>query len=300
MPLVRAAVLVLAGAPALAQTVPTEAEVRAAFADPAPATEATVTLDNGAYAAILSARVGRSEGGVATFDYAAVTDADRAALEGYIDMLEAVDPLSLTRDQQIAYWVNLYNSVTLEVVLDHMPVDSIRDIMLDPMTGRGTDAGFFAALASAFSGGGPWDAPLAQVNGLSLTLNDIEHQILRSWGEPRIHYAVNCASYGCPDLRAEPWTAEGLDAALDAAAVDFLNHPRGIAADADGALTASSIFDWFQEDFDSTEQGVIDHAMSFATGGLADALAASTSIADFEYDWSLNSPAEVAEVETRL
>jgi hypothetical protein len=251
-----------------------------------------VQLDNAAYGEILATYISTSATGITGFDYKGVSADDNAKLDAYIDTLEAVVPSQLTRDQQIAYWSNLYNAVTLDVVLDHSQVDSIKDIELESEEKKG----FFASLASAF-GGGPWDAPLVVVDGVSLTLNNIEHEILRKMDEPRIHYAINCASYSCPNLRIEPWTAPNLSAELDEAAVEYVNHPRGVSVASDGDVTVSKIYRWFQEDFGDSEAGVLAHLRPYAQGELKTALEQAESIRRFKYDWTINSPEEVAKLE---
>jgi hypothetical protein len=204
--------------------------------------------------------------------YAALKAQDRAALDAYVATLAAAPVSQLTRDAQFAYWVNLYNALTLAVVLDAYPVDSIRDIDISP--------GLFAS--------GPWDKPLVAVAGEALTLNDIEHRILRPlWGDPRVHYAVNCASIGCPDLQPRAFTAAGLDAQLEAAARSYVNDPRGVRIEGD-AVTVSKIYDWFIADFGGTEAGVLDHLRAYAAETLAARLKDVREIDDAAYDWSLN------------
>jgi hypothetical protein len=254
----------------------------------------SVDLDDSAYGDILTKYISVSDTGITGFDYAAVSEADSEKLDGYIDTLEAVDPTKLTREQQIAYWSNMYNAVTLDVMIDYPNEDSIKDVELEDLPQE--KKGFFGSLKSALSGG-PWDTYLITVNGVNLTLNNIEHEILRKMDEPRIHYSINCASYSCPNLLAEPWSADSLDVDLTAAATAYVNHPRGVRINDDGGIVVSKIYDWFQEDFGDTEAGVIAHLKPYAKGELATALESATAIADFEYDWSLNSPSKVAEIE---
>ena len=206
---------------------------------------------------------------VVTVDYAAAKG-DHAALEGYVAQLEATDPTQLSRDAAMAYWINLYNAKTVDIILDNYPVASIRDI----------GGGLFSR--------GPWDDEVVTVAGQRLSLNDIEHGILRPvWGDPRIHYAVNCASIGCPDLAAQPYTAANLQGMLDQAARAYVNHPRGARVDG-GRLTVSSIYEWYQSDFGASDQGVIAHLRQYAEPGLAGQLASVSSVYDDAYDWSLN------------
>jgi len=110
------------------------------------------------------------------------------------------------------------------------------------------------------------------------------------FNDPRVHYAVNCASVGCPNLQPTAFTRAKLDEMLDAGATAYINSPRGFAI-AGGDITASSIYKWFQVDFGGNEQAVLDHAAKYAKPGLKSKLSAHRNIADYRYDWSLNDVA---------
>ncbi len=141
---------------------------------------------------------------------------------------------------------------------------------------------------------GPWGKPLFVVEGNPLTLNEIEHRILRPiWSDPLIHYALNCAAVGCPNLRPEAFAAASAPTQLDAGARDYINDPRG-ARIVDGRLRLSSIYDWFQEDFGGGERAVLAHLSRYAEAALASTLAATGSIAGYDYDWSLNDARNAA------
>ena len=237
----------------------------------------TLTVDHSAYAAILERHVRRHADGINRVRYRALAAEDGAALEAYLASLQAARPDSMTRPEQMAYWINLYNALTLQVIVDHYPVDSIRDIDTSP--------GFFAS--------GPWGQKLVTVMGEDLTLDDIEHRILRPiWQDPRIHYAVNCASIGCPNLQPAPFTADRLEAMLEKGAQDYVNHPRGVAwlprTFAGDQLTASRIYDWFQADFGGNDAGVIAHLRQHATDPTRQLLAGVETIDAYRYDWALN------------
>lgn len=211
--------------------------------------------------------------GLNRVDYGGVSDADKKALADYLQMLAATPVSSLNRGEQQAYWINLYNALTVQVILDHYPVSSIRDIDISP--------GLFT--------NGPWGKKLIEIEGRPVSLDDIEHRILRPiWDDPRIHYAVNCASVGCPDLIARAYTAADMEALLEANAAAYINSPRGVRIASGGDVIVSSIYDWFAEDFGGTEKGVLDHLRRFAQGEIKKALAEATEIEDYEYDWSLN------------
>ncbi len=230
----------------------------------------TVAVDHAAWDAFLDRYIVQ-EGGTGLVAYADVTDADHASLKAYLGALQAVDPTTLNRDEAFAYWVNLYNAGTVDIILDHYPVRSIMLILsgIQP---------------------GPWKRSVFVIHGRDLTLDQVEHEILREfWNDPRVHYALNCASIGCPDLASDPYTGENLDAMLNSAARGYINSYRGVRVE-DGKLFASSIFKWFQEDFGATEEEVIAHFLQYAEPGLAEQLKGFTSIDRDGYDWRLNEP----------
>lgn len=233
----------------------------------------SATVDHAEWQQLLNAYVSRdSEDGINRFAYAAVTPADRSVLRSYIDRLAAIDPRNYARAEQLAYWVNLYNALTVQVVLDHYPVKSIRKIN------------------GGLLGTGPWDDPLIEVAGESLSLNDIEHRILRPiWRDPRIHYVVNCASLGCPDLAAEAYSAATMEARMDAAARAYINHPRGVDLDG-GRMTLSSIYNWYDSDFGAGREGLLAHLSEYAEAPLAAKLGQFTGRIGYDYDWRLNEP----------
>lgn len=233
----------------------------------------TATIDHGDWQQVLDAYlVTAGTDGINRFDYANITDGDRARLKGYIEQLAAIDPRTYPRTEQRAYWINLYNALTVDVVLQYYPVKSIRDIE------RG------------LLGSGPWKKQLVEVAGQPLTLNDIEHRILRPiWRDPRTHYAVNCASLGCPNLAARAYTAADIDSLLDEAARAYINHPRGVAFE-NGRLTLSSIYNWFDVDFGESDVAVLEHLAKYAEPDLAGRLAGYDGRIRYDYDWSLNRP----------
>jgi hypothetical protein len=210
--------------------------------------------------------------GINRVRYADVNAEDKRLLKNYLGMLQAVEVTKLDRTQQKAYWINLYNALTVKVILDHYPVDSIKDIDISP--------GWFSF--------GPWDAKLLQIEGEEVSLNDIEHRILRPiWQDNRIHYAVNCASLGCPNLQPKAFTSDNMEELLEKASGEYINHERGVKLD-DGHLTLSSIYKWFQMDFGGSETGVIKHLLKYARTPLANSLEAFDEKVRYEYDWELN------------
>ena len=214
--------------------------------------------------------------GVNLVRYSKVTESDRKKLDAYLDKLQQVKVTGLNLEEQKAYWINLYNALTVKVVLDHYPVKSIRDINLS------------SGLLGIFTGG-PWKAKLIKVEGEELSLDDIEHRILRPiWRDNRVHYAVNCASIGCPNLQPQPFTAENTDSVLNKAARDYINHPRGVTVISTDKIMLSSIYDWFQKDFGGSREGVLQHLQKYAEPRLAQRLKNFQGKIDYQYDWTLN------------
>ena len=234
------------------------------------------SIDHSAWQAILDGylRTGHPSG-VNRFDYAALkaNADDSARLADYLAALQAMDPRTHSGAEQMAYWINFYNALTVHVVLADYPIESIRDI------------------GDNWVLPGPWKDVNAEVAEQELTLDNIEHDILRPiWRDARIHYGVNCASYGCPNLLPQAFTAANTEQLLLQGATDHVNHPRGASFTDDGDLQVSSIYDWFQEDFGDSEEGVLEHLMQYAAADLAERLKGFDGDMTFEYDWKLNAP----------
>ena len=163
------------------------------------------------------------------------------------------------RQERLAFYINAYNIWTLQLVAQHWPVDSIKDI-----------GSLFRSV---------WQQKTAKIDNQAISLDDIEHNIIRSMNEARIHFAVNCASVSCPDLRTEAYTAAMLEQQLDEQTVDFLNNRgKGLIIQSD-AVIVSKLFKWYAEDF--VGYGGVDKFIANYTdvGPLTDYLA---------YDWSIN------------
>ena len=234
----------------------------------------TASIDHGPWQEILQDHIDPDPSGVNLFDYAglAASSSDAAKLAGYLESLEEIDPRDYSRREQFAYWVNFYNALTVKVVVDAYPVESILDIHegIVPLTG-------------------PWGDVHANVAGQGMTLDEIEHGILRPiWRDARIHYAVNCAAYSCPNLTATAFTAANSEALLEAGAQSYVNSPRGVDVVADDFIALSSIYDWYTEDFGGTEAAVIEHLIAYADGELAAVLRGFPGAIEYRYDWSLN------------
>jgi Protein of unknown function, DUF547 len=210
--------------------------------------------------------------------YGRIRSAGQAALDAYLRQLESVCPSvysTWSRPQQLAYWINVYNAYTVRLIVDHHPVKSIRSIGLLPM----------AAFRTRFI--------RVRANGAStLSLNDVEHEILRKrFGDARIHFAIVCASKGCPSLASSPYQAAELDEQLQMAARNFLGDEGKNHFDLQRrVLHLSSIFMWFRQDFEKAAGDLVEFVKRHAPQKLAAQLAATPPIqVTFQpYDWSLN------------
>ncbi len=231
-----------------------------------------LAFDQGPWQAVLSAHVD-ANGNV---DYAAIQATN--ALDGYVAALaEAPEPTA--RGEKIAFWLNAYNALTVNLIAESGAIASIRDL----------------------DGGKVWDTRTFPVAGRPMTLNQIEHQILRPMGDPRVHAAINCASKGCPPLAKQAFQAATLDNQLQDASRRWLNT-NGIQLDM-GAKTVklNQIFDWYGDDFTGMnikndipglagkQEAAIDFAIRYLTAEQAAFLKkGGYQVSYIAYDWSLN------------
>lgn len=229
------------------------------------------TIDHSLWQAVLSRHLdAKHSSGINQFGYSQVDANSRSDLNSYLNQLATIDPRSYAKDEQMAYWINLYNALTVRLIIDNLPVDSITN------------------LGEKLTSFGPWDDIAVKVAGKELSLNDIEHGILRPiWQDPRIHYAVNCASMGCPNLMPKAFTASNLEQQLELAAVDYVNHERGVSF-IDDELWVSSIYHWYKVDFGDSDSTLIEHLASYAKPELKQQLEAYDGPVEHDYDWNLN------------
>lgn len=238
-----------------------------------------------AWTALLRKHVLPLRGGQASQVRYAGMAADRGALKAYLDILSAVGESSFAafgKAQQTAFLINAYNAFTVELILTRWPkLESIKDL---------------GSLLQS-----PWKPKWVPLLGGKVSLDDIEHGMLRQRGrydDPRVHFAVNCASIGCPALREEAFDAARLDAQLDEQALRFLSdRTRNRYDAASSRLQVSKIFDWFGEDFRLGHRGITSLPVFLARYAdvLADApadrervRAGKVEIGFLDYDWKLN------------
>jgi hypothetical protein len=194
---------------------------------------------------------------------------EETRLDAYLDELAKIKPDTLSRNDRFAFYANAYNAWTIKLILSGYPgVESIKDL-----------GSFFKS---------PWKKEFVRIGGRIITLDSIEHDILRpQFKDPRVHVAVNCASKSCPSLWGEPFIGNRLDAQLNAATRAFINNPKFNRIE-NNTLYVSRIFKWFSEDFNDDIIGFFEQ---YASGELKNTITARRSSLEVEYldyDWSLN------------
>ncbi len=197
---------------------------------------------------------------------------DEGKLDRYLEYFAGTDPEHMSKNDRFAFYINAYNAYTLKLILDNFkndrPPASIKDI-----------GGFFTK---------PWSIKFAKIGGKTLTLDNIEHDILRpTFNDPRVHFAVNCASKSCPPLISEPYSGAKLNEQLDASTIAFLHNYRENRLEGN-TLYVSSIFKWFGKDFNNDAIGFFE---KYAQGDLKKALEVQKGrikVKYLKYDWSLN------------
>lgn len=230
-----------------------------------------IVVDHSAWDAFLSKYTRKNGQGINLVAYGSVSAADKKSLQDYLSGLQTTDVTKLNRNEQYAFWLNLYNASTVNLGIKNFPIKSILDIKSNPLDLKG-----------------PFNDNVAKVNGITLTLDTIESGIVRPiWNDARLHYAFNCAAISCPNLGAEAYKGSKINAQLNAAAKAFINDPRGIQIE-NGKITASKIFFWYSDDFGKNEKDVLAHIKKFASPKLITALEGKTKIDSYEYDWALN------------
>ncbi len=210
------------------------------------------------------------QSGINRFNYAAVSADDIKLLDQYLAYLQNLDPRKLNRAQQFAYWVNLYNAKTIELVTRAVQTRGITTIR---------------QIRSNYLWPGPWRMKTLEVAGKDLSLDNIEHGILRPiWKDHRIHYAVNCASIGCPNLLPTAFTALNSEGLLAIAEKDFLSHPRAATVNGN-KLVLSKLFSWYGSDFAADTEKLVGYVGQFVNLEMA----VGEYDVSYYYDWKLNS-----------
>jgi len=183
----------------------------------------------------------------------------KAELDDYINYLsENVPNENWTVQEQLAYYINLYNAATVNLILDNYPLESIKDIKK------------------------PWDQIVITLKEINYSLGDIEHEILRKMNEPRIHFAINCASYSCPNLLNEAFTASKLEQQLVQVSNSFINGNKNEISSTNPKL--SKIFKWYKKDFNVDEGNLISFINKYSNTKIN----TDADIDYKDYNWNLN------------
>lgn len=205
------------------------------------------------------------------FDYQALHEdsEDLQRLSEYIDTLETVNTVDLTRDDALAYWLNLYNAATLELILQNYPVTSIKD------------------LGNLFRSAWKRKVVAVALHG-ELSLDEIEHDIIRrQFDDPRIHFALNCASIGCPPLQRRAYIGGTLDSQLDQAVKNTLRSEQWLNV-TEKEIEVTKIFDWYKDDFRSSGGSVREFIARYRKDLRKILLEEQRKIDFMDYDWKLN------------
>ena len=235
--------------------------------------ESEASVDHGPWQSLLSRYVMANSDGINRVAYRDFDAQAKSQLRGYLRSLSQIQPTGLNRQEQLAYWINLYNAQTIQVVLDHPKKNSILSM------------GPFLAF-------GPWDEPYLTIEDRPVSLNDIEHRILRPiWQDHRLHFVLNCASLGCPNLSQRAFVAAEVEQQLSRAESAFLTHPRAISFGKKGRLQLTSLFDWYLVDFAGDVPSLLNYLAS-QRPDLAEEIAAVAVTTrpdiNYVYDWDLN------------
>lgn len=238
--------------------------------------------DHSAFTEVLASVVSGSR-----VDYARLAE-DRAGLDRYLAALSATDPAAVedaSRKDRLAFWINSYNACMLKRVVDHYPIRPARGFQGLRNRASGRPANSVWQIGDAFSGD---HCPVA---GSERSQDEIEHEVIRPMGDPRIHFAINCAAVSCPPLIAEAYEGTTLDDQLDARVRAFVDDPGQLKADTSGSrptVRVNQVLDWFKEDFGGHE-GIRSFLASHVTGATRDALLDPNGRLGFiDYDWTLN------------
>ncbi len=209
-------------------------------------------------------------------DYQGIRKNDFATLKKLADDWSKVDVSKLNRNEQLAFWINLYNVSTVKLICDNYPTKSIRDLSTDPLVRLNV-----------------FKKEIVPQGGKMMSLNDVENDKIRDgFKDPRIHFAINCAARSCPPMRPEAYIGARVNDQLDDQARVFLNGPAGAKISKSGSkatMTVTKVMDWFEKDFDAWGGGVVPFAMKYLSADKKAQLeGAKVKVDYYDYDWNLN------------
>lgn len=211
--------------------------------------------------------------GINLVDYPHLTKNDLNTLKQYISRMSKIHIVNYNRNEQLAFWLNLYNALVVKTIFDFYPIASVQDINISP--------GLFSV--------GPWGANLITIEGTELSLDDIQNRIIRPiWNDPRTHYALNDGAIGGANLSKKAFQGATVNEQLNTLASSYVNSLRGVQI-IDGKLIVSKIYDWYMDDFGGDEMTLINHISRYAKPPLKKDLQHINTINSYVYNWHLNS-----------
>ena len=228
-------------------------------------------VDHRVWGYLLSKHIRLGADGVNRVAYGDFTPEDRRHLDVYIKSLADFSYETLNRKEQYAYWLNLYNALVIKLILSRYLILSINDIKFESNLFRSS----------------PFNKTLVRIKGIPLSLANIRNDILSNlFVDPRLHYGLCDAAIGSPKLQSKPFTGDRVDRMLDGAALDFVNHPRGVLIKED-IIQLSGLYRRYSADFGKNRVALIRHVKGYAMYNLKAELAPEKPIF-YEFDWSLN------------
>ncbi len=243
----------------------------------------TMQINHSIWQELLTAYVDDNHpSGISRFDYAAVSADDALRLKNYLDYLEKMEPRQLNQPEAMAFWINMFNAILVDRVLDDF------------------QSGSEGKINRLISGSGlrnvGWGRDTAEIAMQEISLNDIEHGILRPiWNDPRIHFVITACTLGGGSIRKTAYTGENIEELLETSKNEFLRHPRGVRVDGNRVIL-SSIFDWYRSDFAENKNTLLAYVRENTSDELRQAMQGLTRVS-FDYDWGLNSPDNQLELE---
>ncbi|KTC65285.1 putative Ser/Thr protein kinase (plasmid) [Legionella adelaidensis] len=211
--------------------------------------------------------------GINLINYPQLTAENRALLNNYITRMGTIDIKKYNRNEQLAFWLNLYNALTVQAVAEYYPITNILEINTSP--------GLFSI--------GPWGASLITIDNTRLSLDEIHNRIIRPiWNDPRTHYAISNGTIGGANLHKKAFIGNTIQQQLNEVARNYINSTRG-AQVIEGKLVVSRIYEWFTADFGGTAEDTLLHLREFANEPLSSQLKHVSNISGYTYNWRLNS-----------
>lgn len=236
----------------------------------------TLQVNHDAWQEILSTYVDDAhQSGINRFNYSAVTSGDARKLKAYLAYLQQFDPRQLNSEEAKAFWINLFNAIQVERVIETFQ--------------NGSNRAINRLLDGRLRAGSRWSRDAVEIAMQTLSLNDIEHGILRPiWKDPRMHFAIISCSLGGANIQKTAFNGENNEALLEKAKTEFLQHPRAVRIQG-SELILNTVFDWYATDFGSNRQAVLTYLRNNVDEKTREAMRGLSRVS-YEYSWDLNAP----------